>query len=74
MNSKDHDPKIPEKVSAQPKTTLKWSSNGELSAIDMARILERLSDPELTQCDVACDLENQKNSCQESLPSTAWLP
>ena len=37
---------------AQRKTTLKWARDGELSAIDMARILDRLSNPELTQCDL----------------------
>ena len=58
----------------QRKTTLKWSSDGELSAIDMARILDRISNPELTQCDLLCDLEDQQNSLQGSLPITSWLP
>ena len=44
---------------AQRKTTLKWSSDGELSAVDMARILDRISNPELTQCELLCDLEDQ---------------
>ena len=55
---------------AQRKTTMKWNVNGDLSAVDMARILERLSDPELTQCNLDCDLENQKSSFHESLPPT----
>ncbi len=42
----------------QRKTTLKWSPNGELSSIDKARILEKLTDKELTECEFACDLEN----------------
>ncbi len=42
----------------QRKTTLKWSSNGELSPIDKARILDRLTNKELTECEFACDLEN----------------
>ncbi len=42
----------------QRKTTLKWSSNGELSPIDKARILEKLTDKELTECEFACDLQN----------------
>ena len=42
----------------QRKTTLKWSSNGELSSIDKARILEKLTNKELTECEFACDLEN----------------
>ena len=43
------------------KTTLKWSSDGELSSIDMARILELLANKELTQCVLACDA-NKKSS------------
>ncbi len=37
---------------AQRKTTLKWNADGELSAIDMARVLSRLANTELTQCDL----------------------
>ena len=44
----------------QRKTTLKWSSNGELSSIDMARILDKLSNAELTQCDLTCNLESSE--------------
>ena len=39
----------------QRKITLKWSSDFELSSIDMIRILELLSNNELTQCVLACD-------------------
>ena len=46
------------KVPAQRKTTLKWTSDGELSAVDMARILERLTNPALSQCDFACDIDD----------------
>jgi len=46
----------------QRKTTLKWSSNGELSSIDKARILARLTDKALTECEFACDLENSVES------------
>ncbi len=45
----------------QRKTTLKWSSDGELSSVDMARILDLLADKELTQCALACDA-NRKSS------------
>ncbi len=70
---------VTDKVSAQRKTTLKWSSDGELSAVDMTRILDRLANPELTECDLACDL---KDSCLEDqeyissirLPTSSWLP
>ena len=45
----------------QGKTTLKWRSDGELSCVDMARIIELLSNKELTQCVLACDA-NKKSS------------
>ena len=45
----------------QKKTTLKWNSDGELSSIDMARILDLLANKELTQCVLACDA-NKKSS------------
>ena len=45
----------------QRKTTLKWSSDGELSSIDIARILQLLANKELTQCVLACDA-NKKSS------------
>ena len=47
------------KKSVQRKTTLKWRSNGELSSVDMARILELLADKELTQCVLACDVNKK---------------
>ncbi len=45
----------------QRKTTLKWSSDGELSSVDMARILQLLANKELTQCVLACNA-NKKSS------------
>ncbi len=45
----------------QRKTTLKWSPDGELSSIDMARILELLANQELTQCVLACDANNKSS-------------
>ncbi len=61
------------------KTTLKWSSDGELSAVDMTRILDRLANPELTECDLACDLKDSSLEDQEyissmPLPASSWLP
>ena len=41
--------------SPQRKTTLKWNSNGELSEIDMLRILDKISAYELYQCELTCD-------------------
>ena len=43
------------KCSSQRKTTLKWNSNGDLSEIDMLRILDRISAAELNQCELTCD-------------------
>ena len=48
MNKKNH---------PQTKTTLKWNSNGELSAIDMLRILDQLSPHNLNQCELTCDTD-----------------
>ena len=41
----------------QRKTTLKWNSNGELSEIDMLRILEKLSSNQLNECELTCDYD-----------------
>ena len=56
MKNKSKDP-------AQRKTTLKWNKNGELSSIDMARIINALSVTELKECELACDRfkTNKKN-------------
>ena len=47
MNNKSRYP-------SQRKTTLKWNCNGELSSIDMARIINTLSITELKECELAC--------------------
>jgi hypothetical protein len=75
---------LPQKVTKEPpqrKTTLKWTSDGELAAVDMARILDRLTKPELSQCDLACDIddalsdkETKQTFQTDPLPVTAWLP
>ncbi len=44
---------------AQRKTTLKWTKDGDLTAVDMARVLERLSKPELKGCDLSCDIDGE---------------
>ena len=48
---------------AQRKTTLKWNTNGELTSIDMARIINALSVKELKECELACNRlsRNKKN-------------
>ena len=48
-------PRQPDRPSAAPaahdgNTSLKWGSNGELSPVDLQRVLERLTDPSLTRC------------------------
>ena len=45
---------------AQRKTTLKWNTNGELSSIDMVRIINALSETELKECELTCNT-NIKN-------------
>jgi YD repeat-containing protein len=46
-----------EKNTPQRKTTLKWNADGELSEIDMLRILEKLSSTDLNQCELTCDYD-----------------
>ena len=41
----------------QRKTTLKWTSTGHHSEIDMLRILDKISTAELNQCELTCDLD-----------------
>ena len=43
----------------QRKTTLKWNVNGELSSIDMARIVSALSERELKECELSCNRVSQ---------------
>ena len=47
------------KIPQQRKTTLKWVTNGELSSIDMVRILERLNDQDLTECEINLETERK---------------
>ena len=49
------------KNTPQRKTTLKWNANGELSEIDMLRILEKISSIELNECQLTCDPESFKH-------------
>ncbi len=51
---------MPKKIPQQRKTTLKWGTNGELSAVDMVRILDRLNDQELTECEIPLEIETEK--------------
>ena len=47
------------KIPQQRKTTLKWGTNGELSSIDMVRILDRLNDQDLTECEIPLEREKK---------------
>ena len=48
------------KIPQQRKTTLKWGTNGELSALDMVRILDRLDDQDLTECEIPLEKVKRK--------------
>ncbi len=48
------------KIPQQRKTTLKWGTDGELSSIDMARILDRLNNPDLTECEITIKKDKGK--------------
>ena len=48
------------KIPQQRKTTLKWGINGELSALDMVRILDRLNDQDLTECEIPLESAKEK--------------
>ena len=50
------------KIPQQRKTTLKWATNGELSSIDMARILDRLNNSDLTECEIPFKMKKEKES------------
>ena len=55
---------------AQRKTTLKWDINGELSSIDMARIINALSDTALKECELTCNRVNQN---ERTLKLGMWI-
>jgi len=48
------------KIPQQRKTTLKWGTDGELSALDMVRILDRLNDHDLTECEIPLETVKEK--------------
>ena len=61
MVEKSSKEKKSKKIPQQRKTTLKWGTNGELSALDMVRILDRLNDQDLTECEITLETVNEKN-------------
>ena len=54
---------------AQRKTTLKWNMDGELSSIDMARIVNALSNKELKVCELTC---NRVSKNERTLKLGMW--
>ena len=60
MVQKRNQENMSKKIPQQRKTTLKWGTNGELSAVDMVRILDRLNDQELTECEIPLEIETEK--------------
>ena len=60
MVDKRSEENISKKIPQQRKTTLKWGTNGELSAVDMVRILDRLNDQDLTECEIPLEIETEK--------------
>jgi hypothetical protein len=59
MIQKRRQENISKKIPQQRKTTLKWGANGELSAVDMVRILDRLNDQDLTECEIPLEAEKE---------------
>tara|TARA_Y100001968_G_scaffold322297_1_gene358123 strand:- start:449 stop:664 length:216 start_codon:yes stop_codon:yes gene_type:complete len=60
MVKKESEENIEKKIPQQRKTTLKWGINGELSAVDMVRILDRLNDQDLTECEIPLETVKEK--------------
>ncbi len=60
MLEKNSQDKKSKKIPQQRKTTLKWGTNGELSALDMVRILDRLNDQDLTECEIPLEKVKRK--------------
>ncbi len=56
-NSNNYTQKNFDATVKQSDTSLKWNSSGELSSLDMAKILERLSNQDLVECDLTCPIE-----------------
>ena len=60
MVKKRSEVNMSKKIPQQRKTTLKWGTNGELSALDMVRILDRLNDQDLTECEIPLETVKEK--------------
>ena len=60
MGQKSSQDKVSKNIPQQRKTTLKWGTNGELSAVDMVRILDRLNDQDLIECEIPIEKVKRK--------------
>ena len=52
----------PEQTMRASMNALKWTEDGELSAVDMARVLNALDNKKLVKCKVSCDSQKKTNS------------
>ena len=62
MVQKRNEEKESRKIPQQRKTTLKWATNGELSELDMVRILDRLNHHDLTECAIPSEILKEKKT------------
>ena len=62
MVQKRSDENESRKIPQQRKTTLKWGTNGELSELDMVRILDRLNNHDLTECAIPSEILKEKKT------------
>ena len=60
MVQKGSQEKNSKKIPQQRKTTLKWGTDGELSELDMVRILDRLNEQDLTECEIPLETGKEK--------------
>ena len=52
----------PEQTMRASMNALKWTEDGELSAVDMARVLNALDNKKLVKCKVSCDPQKKTNT------------
>ena len=45
---------------------LKWTEDGELSAVDMARVLNALDNKKLVKCQVSCDPQKKQTQKEKA--------
>ena len=45
---------------------LKWTEDGELSAVDMARVLNALDNKKLVKCKVSCDPQKKQTQKEKT--------